>query len=48
MLAQEPDFWMWNTATANKFQINIPEIEKQIQSFGDEMKEGCKRTSLAP
>lgn len=39
MLAQEPDFWMWNTATANKFQINLPEVEKQIQSFGDEMKE---------
>jgi hypothetical protein len=39
MLAQEPDFWLWNVATANKFQINITEVEKQIQSFGDEMKE---------
>ena len=39
MLAQEPDFWLWNNATANKFQINLIEVEKQIQSFGDEMKQ---------
>lgn len=44
MLAQEPDFWLWNNATANKFQINLIEVEKQIQSFGDEMKQKTDET----
>lgn len=39
MLAQEPDFWMWNTATANKFQIDLSLVAKQIESFGDQMKQ---------
>jgi hypothetical protein len=39
MLAQESDFWMWNTATANKFQIDLSLVAKQIESFGDQMKQ---------
>jgi hypothetical protein len=38
LLAQEPDFWLWDKATANKFQINPDEVQIQIKDFGDEMK----------
>jgi hypothetical protein len=38
LLAQEPDFWLWDKATANKFQINLDEVATQIRDFGDEMK----------
>ena len=38
LLAQEPDFWLWDKAVANKFQINLEQVNVQIKDFGDEMK----------
>lgn len=39
IISQSPQFWDWGVEEANRFQINLEEVEQTVKSFGDNMKD---------
>lgn len=38
IIAKSPQFWDWDVSDANKFRVDLELVDKQIKTFGDNMK----------